>query len=381
MKLNTDEISLLFAMLRNQVNGQALPFATLSTEQLAAVRSLAAHHQLSHLVGACVIAHGLIDDPQLLADCRRDKISIGLQLQAQEAEAQRICAALSQHNIPYIRLKGQVIRSYYPQPWMRNSRDVDILIPKQFSKDICQTLCQQFGYSILSDGGHDITLRARNGLWMEMHYQLMQDGSIPRLETIWDRAEPTGVGTEHRMCNADFFLYYLAHMAKHFRNGGCGIRPVMDLWLFMKRGYRGPMLDELLRQHGLLQFTEMMEQLCKVWFGGERHNESTRRIESFLLRGGVHGDEQFYHVTTLQKNKGKSRYLLSRVFPPFDALRQQYPRLQRQPWLAPFMAIHRLFRILFGKERNSYQTQMQHIMDISKAARKEANAIWKDVGF
>ena len=376
-----DEISVLFAMLRNQLEGTALPFVTLPPVLLADTRTLAAHHHLSQLVSACIIAHCLTDDPQLLAECRRTKIGTGLQLQAQDAEAQRIYAVLSQNQIPYIPLKGQVVRSYYPQPWMRNSRDVDILIPEDISKDICQTLCRENGYSVLSDGGHDITLRAANGLWMEMHYRLLEDHSIPRLDTVWERAVPLEGGPEHRMCHEDFYLYHLAHMAKHFRNGGCGIRPVMDLWLFMKRGYRNAALDELLEQYHLLQFTNAMEQLCKVWFGGEAHTDSTRRMEEFLLRGGVHGDEQFYHRETLHKSHGKLRYLLSRAFPSFDRLKEQYPQLQSRPYLAPFMAVHRIGGILFGKEKSNYRAQIQQIQKISKADRKEIDLLWNDMGF
>ena len=379
--LHTDDRSVLFAMLRNQLDGVALPFAVVPSDQLAAVRALAAHHRLSHLVSACILANGLTQDPQLLAECRGDKVGVGLQIQAQTAEAQRIYAVLSRQNIPYIPLKGQIVRSFYPQPWMRNSRDVDILIPQHISIDICQTLCRENGYTVLSEGGHDITLRVSNGLWMEMHYRLMEDDSIPRLDTVWDRAVPCDGGAEHRMCDEDFYLYHLAHMAKHFHNGGCGIRPVMDLWLFMKQGYRNEALNELLQQYRLLQFTQAMEQLCKVWFGGDAHTDSTRRMEEFLLRGGVHGDEQFYHRVTLHNSQGKLRYLLTRAFPPVAQLKEQYPQLQKRPYLAPLMAIHRIGRVLFGKEKSSYQTQIQQIQKISKVDSQEVDLLWKDVGF
>ena len=379
--MHTEVISALFAMLRNQLDGTALPFAKLPAERLEAVIKLAEHHQISQLIGACVIANNLSEDSGLLAQCRREKISIGLQLQAQNAEARRIYAVLSQHNIPYIPLKGQVVRGLYPQPWMRNSRDVDILLPAQLTEEACRLLCQSCGYTVLSDGGHDITLRAANGLWMEMHYRLLEDDEVPYLDSVWDRATPVGNGTEHRMCQEDFYLYHLAHMAKHVRIGGCGIRPLMDLWLFMKQAYRTSQLDELLRQNRLLRFAEAMEQLCRVWFGGEEHSDSTRRIEAFLLRGGVHGDEQFYHLDTLYKRRGKFRYFLSGVFPPFAKLKEQYPLLQRHPYLAPVMAVRRLGRILFGRDKTSYRTQLQHIQGISKAASKEINAMWKDVGF
>ena len=35
--------------------------------------------------------------------------------------------------IPFLPLKGSVIRQYYPEPWMRTSCDIDILV--DFEKD------------------------------------------------------------------------------------------------------------------------------------------------------------------------------------------------------------------------------------------------------
>ena len=32
------------------------------------------------------------------------------------------------------------------------------------------------------------------------------------------------------MTDEMFYFYHIAHMAKHFEEGGCGIRPFIDLW-------------------------------------------------------------------------------------------------------------------------------------------------------
>ena len=66
----------------------------------------------------------------------------------------------------------------------------------------------------------------------------------------------------YEMTDEFFYFYHIAHMAKHFENGGCGIRPFVDLVVldrmdsenFSKR-------DELLKSGGLLQFARAIPQV------------------------------------------------------------------------------------------------------------------------
>ena len=44
-----------------------------------------------------------------------------------------VCDALETAQIPFIPLKGSVLRKWYPEPWMRTSCDIDILDRLQFS--------------------------------------------------------------------------------------------------------------------------------------------------------------------------------------------------------------------------------------------------------
>ena len=45
-----------------------------------------------------------------------------------KAEYENLCSAFEKAQIPFLPLKGSVIRKYYPEAWMRTSCDIDILV-------------------------------------------------------------------------------------------------------------------------------------------------------------------------------------------------------------------------------------------------------------
>lgn len=56
------------------------------------------------------------------------------------------------------------------------------------------------------------------------------------LDRIWNVAEPVeGFSHQYKMPDEWFRFYHLAHMAKHVTNGGCGIRPFLDLWIMDRK--------------------------------------------------------------------------------------------------------------------------------------------------
>ena len=52
----------------------------------------------------------------------------------------QICEILEAAKIPYIPLKGALLRAYYPEDYMRTSCDIDILIQKQNLKPAVEKL-------------------------------------------------------------------------------------------------------------------------------------------------------------------------------------------------------------------------------------------------
>ena len=66
----------------------------------------------------------------------------------------------------------------------------------------------------------------------------------------------------------DFYIYMMAHMAKHFYKRGCGIRNLVDIYVFLEK-FGGEMNADYLQKQfaglGLTAFTEHMEKLAELF--------------------------------------------------------------------------------------------------------------------
>ena len=165
-----------------------------------------------------------------------------------------------------------------------------------------------------------------------------------------------------------FYFYHIAHMAKHFENGGCGIRPFLDLWI-LEHGveHDDTKRNVLLEQGGLLTFANAGRQLSAVWFDGAKHNEVTEQMQSYILFGGVYGTLDNRVAVHQNKQGGKIRYIMSRIFMPYDSLKFSYPILNKHKWLTPIMEIRRWLRLL----RKDRMKQSLHELNVNKTMSQE----------
>ena len=153
---------------------------------------------------------------------------------------------------------------------------------------------------------------------------------------------------QHYMTDEMFYFYHIAHMAKHFENGGCGIRPFIDLWILdgiqeadqEKR-------DKLLLQGNLLKFANAVRKLSRIWFENEKYDFTSQQMEDYILTGGVYGNNENRITVQQQKKGGRIKYALSKIFIPYDVIKFHYPILQKHIWLTPFMEVRRWFKLIF----------------------------------
>ena len=74
-------------------------------------------------------------------------------------------------------------------------------------------------------------------------------------------------------------------MLSHIINGGCGIRPFIDLWILRnKRYYDEKKLKPLLEKCGLVRYYEKICELSEVWMEGKPHNEITESLQKYILK-------------------------------------------------------------------------------------------------
>ena len=155
-----------------------------------------------------------------------------------EREQQTIYKLFEDNAIEFIPLKGAVIRQYYPEPYMRTSCDIDILVHEEDLERAKNALVSALNYkSSEKISFHDISLFSLGGIHLELHYNLKEkrQNLDELLGKVWDYAVNTKEGKYFKLQSPEFYIFYhIAHMANHFLRGGCGIRTFIDLYFIEK---------------------------------------------------------------------------------------------------------------------------------------------------
>lgn len=346
---------IFFSLIRYIINGEELSGDAkklISPETMPLLYRLSKLHDLAHLIGTALSKLGVDCSENVLQEFEKEKMIAIFRHERLTFDYEALCDTLEKNSIPFIPLKGLIIRELYPEPWMRTSCDMDVLVKKEDAYHAIDCLCDQCGCSRDKDfTNHDYVLTSQSGMTIELHYSLISDGAIPKsneiLDSVWSNIDDkSSVGYKKAITGEFFVFYHIVHMAKHFLNGGCGIRPFVDLFLINKKmEYDHSALQELLKTAELEKFYDAVCSLVKVWFEGEEHSHITNEIEQFVLFGGVYGNVQNSAKVQAAKGKKKSKTLWSLIFLPRRNLEIIYPNLKKRPWLLPFYQVKRWFKV------------------------------------
>lgn len=285
-----------------------------------------------------------------------------------DAERQAILSELDRENIKYVCLKGIVIKSLYPERGMREFADNDILFDASREDDICKIMTSR-GYDVSFEPVHDLCYKEPIYNF-EFHKLLFLTKSryYPAFEDIWSRVEKVGDGSEYKMTIADFYLHFIAHLAKHYSGGGTGVRYFCDLYLIKRKMITEadrPAVKAAIEKAGLAEFDEKVSSLSEKMF--ERADELTFDDLSYIMESGAYGK-----FTTSVKNeikkRGKIGYFFYRAFLPYESMCGRFPILRKVPILLPFCYVARIVEAIFNKnKRRRAKTEMKTL------AKKQAD--------
>ena len=327
--------------------------------------SFAKWHQIQHLVDYAM-------------HCVQDSVATSnfyssASMTIQQADAARKASeTFSNAEIDHILLKGTVIRDLYPERWMRNSCDIDILVRDEDLAKASDVL-KGLGYEQIELVTiHDISFY-KGILHIELHYRLIEDFRIAEaaaiLNNLWDYAVPTKESKHMFVLPDDLaYLYHVAHMAKHFGDGGCGIRPVLDTWILNNRWeHDRAVRDVLLKQAGLDKFEDAIRRLSEYWFGSGSA-EGLADIERYIFKGGAYGNSEQRHKVKKSRT-GRLGYILSRAFMGYKPLCYKYPVLKKHPYLFPIMEIWR-WHEFFGTNHKNHAKELKDTLKMSEDVKE-----------
>ena len=167
-----------FAVISDTVFGGERSKAALSElteDKLLSLYALAKKHDLAHLLADTVIKSAPSISPASSKKLQKQKMLAIYRSHRIAHEQERILHVLESAKIPHIALKGAVIRNLYPEPWMRTSCDIDILVPPEHLEAAIYSLTENLGYK--TDGKrhfHDVHLYSESKTHLELHFSILE---------------------------------------------------------------------------------------------------------------------------------------------------------------------------------------------------------------
>ncbi len=376
---------LLIALVRYAIKGEALDKsaveAALNSEKLATLYKVAKGHDVAHLVAYALMKNAIVFDGTVWQLFLKELEQAKLRYEMIQADTMEIYSCLEKEGIEYIPLKGAVIRSCYPEPWMRTSCDIDILVKKENLDRAIDALVRNCHYTTdRKITYHDVSLYSPFGMHLELHFNINENISKYDvvLEQVWEYSCASNESAFKYLQNVEFLTFHMtAHSAYHFVSGGCGLRSVLDLWLLKQRLGKG--LDELLEKAELSRFYSGISQLGEYWFGEKRlPSNMIEEIEKYVLLGGAYGTRGQGIASGKAKRGSRFKYYLSRIFLPYSNMAVLHPVLKEHKILLPLCHIARWTCGIF--KRKKIKNELEIISSISEDTEERITALMKDLG-
>lgn len=363
--INTDLVKFAFfktiKKVINKDSDKELKKFKLLPEDEVALFQLSKKHDLAHLVCQGLEEYGYELSTKGKQDFNNARMVAIVRYEQLIYEYNRIVETLNNSKIPFVPLKGAVLRDYYDEAWYRTSCDIDILVKKDDLQKAIKALCTINNYKAEKRANyHDISLYSPSNIHLELHFTILenQENIDLLLSRVWDFVKlKNGSLYEYRQTNEYLIFHVIAHILYHFMEGGCGVRTIVDFWIVSNRLSINELeLNAMLEKCGIRIFYNSIIELTKVWFEGNAHTEKTLKLENYILNGGVYGNFENRMKVAGTKIKGKKSYALRRIFCPYEIMINKYPILRKHKWLLPVYEVVRWVETIFkGKARNLKQ--------------------------
>ena len=375
----------MIALIRYEVCDKVLPEEIkecLTPDFIYEIYKRAKLQDLAHIIASALFSLNVTLDGELKQKLARSQMTAVYRHAQLRHELGRISDAFESAKIPYIPLKGSVIRAYYDKPEMRTSCDIDIFVGEDNIAIAQKLLAEKLSYEFDVRTSHDVAFYSKNKTHVELHFDLIEkDGRVKEvLGHVWEHSHLDGGEYRYLMNNELFFAYHVAHMAKHFLGGGCGVRPFLDLWVMEnKMEYDREAAKNLLADMGIEKFANEAKNLSSVWFSGADHTDTTREMEDYILGAGIYGSAENRTAVMQTKEVGKFKYVLTRLFLPYSKLKKIYPPLEKYPILLPFYEVKRWFRYLLRHGMASGRSQLKIYDSVSKEKKERVASLCQNL--
>lgn len=248
---------------------------------------------------------------------------------------------LNENKIDHLELKGSTISKLYKDPNTRFSTDIDILVRKF---DGIKEIMLSQGYDLKTENDHLLAFSKKPCFNFEFHTKASEQES-DYFDILFDLAILKSK-YEYELSNEDLLAFFICHMHKHDISGA-GLRFYIDLYYINKKlSFDEEKLKKILTDNNLYDYyLKVLEIADKILINKEYPIVPL----NLIFKGNTFGYEET-RVKQKVKQKGKVKYILSRLFPKPSYIYQIYPIVRKYNVLLPFGYLYRILHI--NKHKN-----------------------------
>lgn len=188
-------------------------------------------------------------------------------------------------------------------------------------------------------------------MYIEMHRSLLKkdNKNYSLLENQLEKAKVRdGYSYSKEMTLEDYYIYMLLHSAKHFSQGGIGIRMIADEYVFYKK-YSDQLnqnyLSEQFEKLGITLFEKKLRDISLKWFSKGSEVKDFDDVEEYILLSMTLGrldvavmSEMERRRVNTETGRKKSRFVnfISSLFPNKTYMANKYSFVEKMPILLPY---------------------------------------------
>ena len=373
MPLKTNETEYLLHLVVCALKGERAQ--NIEGVDFCTLFEIAKEQEIFNLINDVVQSSDFVDD-KAKALFKNQTMSEKSKMIALGAQRKIIYEKLSENKIAFMPLKGLIFKDYYPKESMRQMSDNDILIDET-KREKAAEIMKGLGYKPFDTTQNSDDFFKEPFYTFELHRSLFDDESefSPRFGDVWQNAERDKENEFlYHMNKNDVYIYSVCHMFKHYIKCCCGIRFLVDNYLFLLKEEKNldwEYIYSQLEKNSLLEYEKQTRNLVfKVFENRELSPEEKSLLKNYTDFGIYGSGEGKILQTYLSVSQGNSesgaqfKYILRRLFPSRKDMLFNYPFLDKKPWLTPFMLVHRFFKGLFNIRKT--RAELESVKKIKK---------------
>ncbi len=316
--------------------------------------------------------------------------SLGLTVRAYYSRCsvkEKLTKFLNENKIDHIFVKGCEVCAFYPQPELRTSGDVDVIVRNENYDKVTKL--------IKAENFDDIRITPTTVSFKIDEYEVEvhkgADVHTNYFSKIFDMCEKEGY--EYKLDNYGALLYVLLHIAKHLKSYGAGVRMLMDVDVCVRSidDFDEQKFMNMCEDAGALKCCQMILSLCKFWFDTpvRKYIDFTENqslitlLENCFLYGGTFGyyNKNIGSYYLMRSTKGKIgikekiKAVFILLFPKWEIIRKAYKYSEKYNFLTPIAYLNRLFDGIFKRGEHSISTVKQIMSSNEEVVLNEAQVI------